>query len=50
MGRIRYRRGVYLLPTLFTVGNLFCGFASLVFAASGRVEGRERRAGTADWR
>ena len=38
MGRIRYRRGVYLLPTLFTVGNLFCGFASVVYAARGRVE------------
>lgn len=24
------RRGIYLLPTLFTTGNLFCGFTSLV--------------------
>lgn len=31
----RFRRGVYLLPTLFTVGNLFCGFSSLLFAARG---------------
>ena len=24
------RRGIYLLPTCFTIGNLFCGFFSLV--------------------
>ena len=24
------RRGIYLLPTLFTTGNLFCGFSSVV--------------------
>lgn len=29
------RRGVYLLPTLFTVGNLLCGFASIILAAQG---------------
>jgi CDP-diacylglycerol--serine O-phosphatidyltransferase len=32
------KRGIYVLPTLFTVGNLFCGFASLVQAATGNVE------------
>lgn len=32
------RRGIYLLPTLFTVGNLFCGFASLVQAFAGNLE------------
>jgi len=36
MGRSRHlRRGVYLLPTLFTVGNLFCGYASVVQAFKG---------------
>ena len=28
--RRHVRRGIYLLPTLFTTGNLFCGFTSLV--------------------
>ena len=28
----RFRRGVYLLPSLFTVANLFCGYACVVFA------------------
>jgi CDP-diacylglycerol--serine O-phosphatidyltransferase len=32
------KRGIYVLPTLFTVGNLFCGFASLVQAATGHIE------------
>jgi CDP-diacylglycerol--serine O-phosphatidyltransferase len=32
----RFRRGIYLLPSLFTVGNLFCGFASIVQASLGR--------------
>jgi len=32
------RRGIYVLPTLFTVGNLFCGFASLVHASTGNIE------------
>ena len=26
------QRGIYLLPTLFTVGNLFCGYSSIVKA------------------
>jgi CDP-diacylglycerol--serine O-phosphatidyltransferase len=29
---LRFRRGVYLLPSLFTVGNLFCGYACVVHA------------------
>jgi len=41
MTRGRLRRGIYLLPTLFTVGNLFCGFASLAAASGGQF----RRAG-----
>ncbi len=32
------RRGIYLLPTLFTVGNLFCGYASLIRSSEGRTE------------
>lgn len=31
----RLRRGIYLLPTLFTVGNLFCGFSSVLQASRG---------------
>ena len=30
----RFRRGVYLLPSLLTVANLFCGYAAIVYAAS----------------
>ena len=36
--RRRLRRGIYLLPTLFTVGNLLCGYSSIVFSARGAVE------------
>ena len=28
----RFRRGVYLLPSMFTVANLFCGYACIVYA------------------
>ena len=35
--RRRLRRGIYLLPTLFTVGNLFCGYSSVVLSARGDV-------------
>lgn len=28
----RFRRGVFLLPSLMTVANLFCGYASVVYA------------------
>jgi len=39
MARARqFRRGIYLLPTLFTVGNLFCGYSSLVKSFHGAVE------------
>ena len=30
--RRRFRRGVYLLPSLLTMGNMFCGYASIVYA------------------
>jgi CDP-diacylglycerol--serine O-phosphatidyltransferase len=33
----RLRRGIYLLPTLFTIGNLFCGYSSVVLAAEGMI-------------
>jgi CDP-diacylglycerol--serine O-phosphatidyltransferase len=32
------RRGIYLLPTLFTVGNMFCGFSSVVQSSAGKLE------------
>lgn len=34
----RFRRGVYLLPSLFTLGNLFCGYACVVYAMRGELE------------
>lgn len=29
---VKVRRGVYLLPSLLTLGNLFCGYASILYA------------------
>jgi CDP-diacylglycerol---serine O-phosphatidyltransferase len=37
-GRKKLRRGIYLLPTLFTTGNLCCGFFSLIQSARGHYE------------
>lgn len=34
----RFRRGIYLLPTLFTVGNLFCGYWAIVLSYNGKLE------------
>lgn len=34
----RFRRGIYLLPTLFTIGNMFCGYACIVQSANGNLE------------
>jgi CDP-diacylglycerol--serine O-phosphatidyltransferase len=31
----RFRRGVYLVPSLMTLGNLFCGYACIVYAMRG---------------
>jgi len=31
----RFRRGVYLLPSLFTMANMFCGYACVVYAMRG---------------
>src|SRR5213593_2270375 len=36
--RRRFRRGVYLLPSLFTMGNMFCGYACVVYAMRGEYE------------
>ena len=33
--RQRFRRGVFLLPSLFTVANLFCGYACVVHSTRG---------------
>jgi CDP-diacylglycerol---serine O-phosphatidyltransferase len=32
------RRGIYLLPSIFTVGNMFCGYACVMFAMRGDLE------------
>ncbi len=31
----RFQRGVYLLPGMFTVANMFCGYACIVYAMRG---------------
>ena len=36
--RQRFQRGVYILPTLFTLGNMFCGYACIVYAMRGEFE------------
>jgi CDP-diacylglycerol--serine O-phosphatidyltransferase len=36
--RPRVRRGVSLLPSLFTIGNMFCGYACVVYAMDGKLE------------
>jgi CDP-diacylglycerol--serine O-phosphatidyltransferase len=33
-----FRRGIYLMPTLFTLGNLFCGYSSVLQASQGGLE------------
>jgi CDP-diacylglycerol---serine O-phosphatidyltransferase len=32
------RRGIYLLPSLFTLGNMFCGYACVVYAMRGEFD------------
>jgi CDP-diacylglycerol--serine O-phosphatidyltransferase len=34
----RFRRGVYLLPSMFTMANLFCGYACIVHSMNGKLE------------
>src|SRR4051812_12312646 len=36
--RRRLRHGVYLLPSLLTMGNMFCGYACVVYAMRGDYE------------
>ena len=36
--RLGARRGVSLLPSLFTMGNMFCGYACVVYAMRGEYE------------
>jgi CDP-diacylglycerol--serine O-phosphatidyltransferase len=36
--RLRFRRGVYLLPSTFTLANMFCGYACVVYAMRGDYE------------
>src|SRR5919198_2459974 len=36
--RRRFRRGVSLLPSIFTLGNMFCGYACVVYAMRGEYE------------
>jgi CDP-diacylglycerol--serine O-phosphatidyltransferase len=32
-----FRRGTYLLPSIFTVGNMFCGYACIMYAMRGEL-------------
>ncbi len=32
------RRGIYVIPSLFTVGNMLCGFASVLYALHDQLE------------
>jgi CDP-diacylglycerol--serine O-phosphatidyltransferase len=34
--RERRRSGIYLLPSLLTTGNLFCGFFAMLLTVDGR--------------
>src|SRR5438067_8667978 len=36
--RDRLRRGAYLLPSLLTMGNMFCGYACVVYGMRGEFE------------
>jgi len=36
--RRRFRRGVYLLPSLFTLGNMFCGYACVIYSMHGQFD------------
>jgi CDP-diacylglycerol--serine O-phosphatidyltransferase len=33
----KYRRGIFLLPSLLTVGNMFCGYACVVYTMRGEL-------------
>ena len=34
----RFRRGAYLLPSMFTMANMFCGYACIVHAMRGELD------------
>jgi CDP-diacylglycerol---serine O-phosphatidyltransferase len=34
----RFRRGIYVLPTIFTIGTIFCGFYALINAMKGEFD------------
>jgi len=34
----RLRRGIYIIPSLFTVANIFCGFLSIIESSRGHME------------
>jgi len=34
----KYRRGVSLLPSMLTVGNMFCGYACVLYSMRGKLE------------
>ena len=34
----KYRRGVSLLPSILTVGNMFCGYACVLYSMRGKLE------------
>jgi len=43
----RLRRGVYLLPSMMTVSNLLCGYASIVYSTRGDFDTAARLIGVA---
>ena len=34
----RFRRGIYVLPTLFTIGTIFCGFYAIISTLKGEFD------------
>jgi CDP-diacylglycerol--serine O-phosphatidyltransferase len=34
----RFRRGIYILPTLFTIGTIFCGFYAIISTLKGEFD------------
>jgi CDP-diacylglycerol---serine O-phosphatidyltransferase len=37
-GNRKFRRGIYILPTLFTIGTIFCGFYAIVNTMKGECD------------
>jgi len=38
MRRRRFRRGVFMLPSMFTVGNIFCGYFAILATMKGQYD------------